>query len=53
MKALLNLFVESAANDQQTIKGHTVNETTWALSTEQRLLNKAGGAKNQRHVANN
>jgi len=34
-------------------KRHTVNETTWALSTEQRLLSKAGGAKNQRHVANN
>jgi len=30
-----------------------VNETTSALSTEQRLLNKAGGAKNQRNVANN
>ena len=29
-----------------------VNETTCAMSTEQKLLNKAGGANNQRHVAN-
>jgi len=49
MKALLNLIVEFAANDQAT-------HSEWNnMSDVNRtgLLNKAGGAKNQRHVANN
>ena len=41
MKVLLNLFVESAANDQATYS----EWNHWAMSTEQRLLSKAGAQR--------
>jgi len=50
MKALLNLFVESAANDQATYSEGNMSDVNRTATSE---LSKAGGAKNQRHVANN